>query len=98
MRIGITTYRVLSGLLLVLLVIVVWLATDSRIKEAAVGLAANGRNRNSQAFDGFGANTAGLGRACGSWPFGASSLVRSSIRRHNFSCANASAATNRFRL
>jgi len=40
MRIGLTTYRVLSGLLLVLLVIVVWLATDSRIKEAAVGLAA----------------------------------------------------------
>ena len=40
MRIGITTYRVLSGLLLVLLVIVVWLATDGRIKDAVVGLAA----------------------------------------------------------
>jgi len=40
MRIGITTYRVLSGLLLVLLVIVVWLAADGRIKEAAFGLAA----------------------------------------------------------
>ena len=40
MRIGITAYRVLSGLLLVLLVIVVWLATDGRIKEAAIGLAA----------------------------------------------------------
>ena len=40
MRIGIATYRTLSALFLVLLVVVVWLATDGRIKEAAVGLAA----------------------------------------------------------
>ena len=40
MRIGIATYRALSALFLVLLVVVVWLATDGRMKEAAVGLAA----------------------------------------------------------
>src|SRR5258708_6728648 len=40
MRIGIATYRTLSALLLVLLVLVVWLATDGRMKEAAVGLGA----------------------------------------------------------
>ena len=40
MRIGISTYRTLSALLLVLLVVVVWLATEGRIREASVGLAA----------------------------------------------------------
>ena len=40
MRIGIATYRALSALFLVLLVIVVWLATDGRIKQAAAGLGA----------------------------------------------------------
>jgi hypothetical protein len=40
MRIGIATYRALSALLLILLVLVVWLATDGRIKEAGIGLAA----------------------------------------------------------
>jgi len=40
MRIGIVTYRALSALLVVLLVIVVWLATEGRITEAGVGLAA----------------------------------------------------------
>ena len=40
MRIGLATYRALSALLLVLLVIVVWLATEGRIREAAFGLGA----------------------------------------------------------
>jgi hypothetical protein len=40
MRIGIATYRALNALLLVLLVLVVWLATGGRIKEAGIGLAA----------------------------------------------------------
>ena len=40
MRIDIATYRVLSALFLVLLVVVVWMATDGRNSEAAVGLSA----------------------------------------------------------
>jgi hypothetical protein len=38
MRIGIATYRTLSALLLALLVVVVWLATDGRIWEATAVL------------------------------------------------------------
>lgn len=38
MRTGIVTYRIFSALLLVLLVFVVWLATDGRIKEAGAVL------------------------------------------------------------
>lgn len=40
MRIGIATYRALSALLLVMLVVVVWLATEGRITGAVIGLAA----------------------------------------------------------
>src|SRR5258705_7583417 len=40
MRIGIATYRSLSLLLLALVVVAVWLATDGRVLEAAVAVAA----------------------------------------------------------
>ena len=40
MRIGIATYRTLSVLLLVLVVVAVWLATDGRMLQAAAAVGA----------------------------------------------------------